>query len=75
MISQNLIKTKKPGKGANKAGQNKGKKLGDPRQKTRPKALKRRAVAVKPKPRLTLMVPRTRRTPARRKTIINHVGQ
>ena len=49
---QILIKTKKTGKGANKAGKNKGKKpaAGGSKAKARPKALERRAVAVKPEP-------------------------
>ena len=75
LISQNLFKTKKTVKAANKAGKNKGKKpaAGDPRPKTRPKALKRRAVVVKLK--TTLAAPRTRRTQTGRKTKMNHVSQ
>ena len=75
-VKQSLLQTKKTGKAGTKSGKNKGKKpaAGDPRPRTR-KVLKRRPVAIKPKPRTTLGAPRRRRTPPRRKKRMTHISQ
>ena len=72
-----IIKTKKTEKGANKAGKNKGKKPagGGSKATNKYKSSQRRAVAVEPKPRKTPAAPRTRGTPTRRKTKMNHASQ
>ena len=48
--------------------------LGDPRPRTR-KVLKRRPVAVRPKPKKTRAASRRKRTPLRRKKIMTYVSQ
>ena len=72
LVKQSLLQTKKTGKAGTKSGKNKGKKpaAGDPRQITR-NVLQRRPGLVRPKPRLTLVTPRRKRTPPRRRKKMN----
>ena len=73
LIKQSLLQTKKTGKAGTKSGKNKGKKPAAGESKAKARILaRRRPEPLRPKPRLTLVTPRRKRTaPRRRKNMTN----
>ena len=76
LINKSLLKTKKTRKAA-KAGEIKGKMpaAGGSKAKNKVKSSKKKGGGSKAKAKNDSSVPRTRRTPTRRKMMINHVSQ